>query len=166
MIVNEKLVHSWTIWLSLILGNLAAVNTVSEEIVVYSARNQHLIKPVFELCTLSRRDFMHPESLRWWILFRELLIFLKTMVTNASSMPYLSTWEKEASVFAGRERLRQDHCFALHRRIRNPALRGANILYTFFYRCSQTGLQDNLSDEKWNHFIPSFRRIQHSLRSS
>ena len=46
----KKLIHKLTLSLSLILA-AASGNTYSREIVVYSARNEHLIKPVFELYT-------------------------------------------------------------------------------------------------------------------
>ena len=47
----KKLIHKLTLSLSLILVTTATGNTFSREIVVYSARNEHLIKPVFELYT-------------------------------------------------------------------------------------------------------------------
>ena len=47
----KKLIHKLTLSLALILVTAATGNTFSREIVVYSARNEHLIKPVFELYT-------------------------------------------------------------------------------------------------------------------
>jgi iron(III) transport system substrate-binding protein len=47
----KKLIHKLTLSLSLILVTAATGSTFSREIVVYSARNEHLIKPVFELYT-------------------------------------------------------------------------------------------------------------------
>ena len=47
----KKLIHTLTLSLCLILVSLAAGNASGGEIVVYSARNEHLIKPVFELYT-------------------------------------------------------------------------------------------------------------------
>lgn len=47
----KKLIHQLIILLSLILVTAAIGNAFSQEIVVYSARKEHLIKPVFDLYT-------------------------------------------------------------------------------------------------------------------